>query len=126
MPQERQNNVSVMTLPAKDGQVRTAVVGTPCFGVTLTRACWEDDARCEAALSLVNSLLNGETAMKLTTSAGGRLGESIAQMLGAATLRDVIAFPKVQNASELMTDCPAEVPQQALDDLGISINKQEK
>ena len=54
------------------------------------------------------------------------LDRLVMQMLGAATLRDVIAFPKVQNASELMTDCPAEVPQQALDDLGISINKQEK
>lgn len=84
VPQARQDSVSVMTLPAKDGQVRTAVVGTPCFGVTLTRACWEDDARCEAALSLVNSLLSGETAMKLTTSAGGRLGESIAALTGSA------------------------------------------
>ena len=84
VPQARQDCVSVMNLPAKDGQARTAVVGTPCFGVTLTRACWEDDARCEAALSLVGSLLTGETAMKLTTSAGGRLGESIAALTGSA------------------------------------------
>lgn len=82
VPQARQDSVSVMNLPARDGQARTAVVGTPCFGVTLTRACWEDDARCEAALSLVNHLLSGETAMKLTTSAGGRLGESIAALTG--------------------------------------------
>ena len=84
VPQERQDCVSVMNLPAKDGQARTAVVGSPCFGVTLTRACWEDDARCEAALSLVGSLLTGETAMRLTTSAGGRLGESIAALTGSA------------------------------------------
>ena len=63
----------------------TAVCGSAlASGVTLTRACWEDDARCEAALSLVNSLLSGETAMKLTTSAGGRLGESIAALTGSA------------------------------------------
>ena len=28
------------------------------------------------------------------------------QLLGCASLRDVVAFPKVQNASELMTQCP--------------------
>ena len=84
VPQEHQDSVSVMALPAIDGQARTAVVGTPCFGVTLTRACWEDDARCEAALSLVGSLLTGETAMKLATSAGGRLGASVIMLTGGA------------------------------------------
>ena len=83
--QERWDSVVVTNVPAPDGQARTLVVGTPCFGLTITRACWEDDARCEAALSLVNSLLSGETAMKLTTSAGGRLGESIAALTLTAT-----------------------------------------
>ncbi len=45
------------------------------------------------------------------------------QLLGAESLRDVIAFPKVQNASELMTQCPAEVPAEALRDLHIEIKK---
>ena len=54
------------------------------------------------------------------------LDRLVMQMLGAPTLRDVVAFPKVSNASELMTDCPAEVPAQALIDLGLSIDKQEK
>ena len=36
-------------------------------------------------------------------------------------IRDVIAFPKVQNACELMTDCPAPVPQNALDELSIAL-----
>jgi len=37
------------------------------------------------------------------------LDRLVMQMLGSESLRDVIAFPKVQNASELMTDCPAPV-----------------
>ena len=47
------------------------------------------------------------------------LDRLVMQMVGAETLRDVVAFPKVQNASELMTGCPAEVPEQALRDLGL-------
>ncbi len=54
------------------------------------------------------------------------LDRLVMQMLGASSLRDVIAYPKVQNASELMTDCPAEVPQKALDDLGIILKGAEK
>ncbi len=47
------------------------------------------------------------------------LDRLVMQMLGAESLRDVVAFPKVQNASELMTGCPAEVPEQALRELGL-------
>lgn len=54
------------------------------------------------------------------------LDRLVMQMLGASSLRDVIAYPKVQNASELMTDCPAEVPQKALDDLGITVKGADK
>lgn len=53
------------------------------------------------------------------------LDRLVMQMLGASSLRDVTAYPKVQNAKELMTDCPADVPQRALDDLGIVIKKKE-
>lgn len=42
-------------------------------------------------------------------------------MCGADSLRDVTAFPKVQNASELMSDCPARVDKDSLDILGISV-----
>lgn len=52
------------------------------------------------------------------------LDRLVMQLLGCDTLRDVVAFPKVQNASELMTSCPAEVPSSALDDLGIQIKEQ--
>ena len=49
------------------------------------------------------------------------LDRLIMQMIGCESLRDVIAYPKVQNASEPMTDCPAEVDGLQLDDLGIAI-----
>ncbi|HBN11257.1 MAG TPA: aspartate--tRNA ligase [Ruminococcus sp.] len=42
-------------------------------------------------------------------------------MCGCDSLRDVTAFPKVQNASELMSECPSEVDKENLDILGIKI-----
>jgi aspartyl-tRNA synthetase len=42
-------------------------------------------------------------------------------LLGLEDIRDVIAFPKVQNASELMTKCPSEADPKALIELGLSI-----
>ncbi|WP_316608871.1 aspartate--tRNA ligase [uncultured Ruminococcus sp.] len=50
--------------------------------------------------------------------------DRIAMLLcGADSLRDVTAFPKVQNASELMSNCPSEVDQESLDVLGIQIKE---
>ena len=40
-------------------------------------------------------------------------------MTGSKSLRDVIAFPKVQNSSDLMTQAPAPVAPKQLDDLGV-------
>ena len=42
-------------------------------------------------------------------------------MCGADSLRDVTAFPKLQNASELMSSCPAPVDKESLDILGIQL-----
>ena len=49
------------------------------------------------------------------------LDRLVMQMLKASTLRDVVAFPKVQNASEPMTNAPADVDAQQLTDLGIAV-----
>ncbi|MBR2721187.1 MAG: aspartate--tRNA ligase [Clostridia bacterium] len=42
-------------------------------------------------------------------------------MSGADSLRDVVAFPKVQNASELMSQCPTPVAEKDLLELGIAV-----
>ena len=49
------------------------------------------------------------------------LDRLVMQMLKAPTLRDVVLFPKVQNASEPMTNAPAGVDKQQLTDLGIEV-----
>lgn len=46
-------------------------------------------------------------------------------MCNAENLRDVIAFPKVQNASEIMSQCPSEVDEKSLADLAIAVTETE-
>ncbi len=46
-------------------------------------------------------------------------------LAGAESLRDVVAFPKVQNARELMSGCPSSVEQENLDVLGIACVEQD-
>ena len=43
-------------------------------------------------------------------------------LLGKESIKDVIAFPKVQNASELMSGCPAEVEDKSLAELAIKVD----
>ena len=41
--------------------------------------------------------------------------------LGLSDIRDVIAFPKAQNASELLSKCPSSADPAALNELGITV-----
>ena len=43
-------------------------------------------------------------------------------MLGRESIKEVIAFPKVQNASELMTGCPDTVEEKSLRELSIKVD----
>ena len=49
------------------------------------------------------------------------LDRLVALCLGYEDIRDVIAFPKVQNASELMTGAPARTDDKALQELSIAL-----
>ncbi|MDO5378233.1 MAG: extracellular solute-binding protein [Clostridia bacterium] len=84
VPATRTDVVTVMTLPPVDGNARTMVVGEPAFGLAVTRACMDDPARREAALSLVRTLLSDENAAKLATGVTGELGKSIATLCASA------------------------------------------
>ena len=53
------------------------------------------------------------------------LDRMIMLMSGATSIRDVIAFPKVKDASCPMTDAPNVVEQKQLEELGIAIKKTE-
>lgn len=81
IPQERADSVVVVPLPPKDGQARTMLPGMPMFGVAITRACWQDDARSAAAASFVTKMLSEKS---LVAPVGGALGNSIAALTKGA------------------------------------------
>ena len=49
------------------------------------------------------------------------LDRLIMQMIGAETLRDVVAFPKTKDASEPMTNCPSPADGEQLEVLGLQL-----
>jgi len=54
------------------------------------------------------------------------LDRVIMLMVGADSIRDVIAFPKVKDASCLMSEAPAPVDEKQLEELGIEISETEE
>ncbi len=54
------------------------------------------------------------------------LDRLVTLLLGLEDIRDVIAFPKVQNASELMTKCPTLADPKALEELAITVKAEEE
>lgn len=54
------------------------------------------------------------------------LDRIIMLMVGAGSIRDVIAFPKVKDASCLMTEAPMPVDEKQLTELHVAVVKQEK
>ena len=52
------------------------------------------------------------------------LDRLVMQMIGAESLRDVIAYPKLKDATEAMTQCPSPVDDAQLDLLGLELKKQ--
>ncbi len=69
-------------------------------------------------------------ALKYGTPPHGGMAYGFDRMImlidGCESIRDVIAFPKVQNASELMSGAPDVVEVKQLDELGIGIIKTEE
>ena len=53
------------------------------------------------------------------------LDRLVMQMIGAESLRDVIAYPKLKDATEAMTQCPSAVDDAQLDLLGLQLKPQE-
>ncbi|MGB0757322.1 MAG: aspartate--tRNA ligase [Patescibacteria group bacterium] len=51
------------------------------------------------------------------------LDRLIMVMAGEPSIREVIAFPKTTDNRDILMDGPSEVPQEQLDELGLSINK---
>lgn len=74
--------VTVVSPPAREGALTGLVVGTPGFGLAITRSCFEDDARREAAISLCEKILSSEA---LVSPAGGMLGAGVMRLTREAS-----------------------------------------
>ena len=89
---ERADSVTVTSLCGASGKL----AGTPSYGLAITRACWDDATRREAALSLAKALLTGENAKTIVSPATGTLGGSVYALTAGAT--DCVGVLYYQNA----------------------------
>lgn len=108
--------------------------GTELSSGSIRITDYELQQRMFRALKMTDEEINAKfgflvEAYKYGAPPHGGMGiglDRIAMLLsGADSLRDVTAFPKVQNASELMSACPSPVDEESLSVLGISVNKTE-
>ncbi len=108
--------------------------GTELSSGSIRITDYELQQRMFRALKMTDDEINAKfgflvEAYKYGAPPHGGMGiglDRIAMLLsGADSLRDVTAFPKVQNASELMSACPSPVDDESLSVLGISVNKTE-
>ncbi len=94
-------------------------ISTPNMQKTMFRALGFSEADAEERFGhLINAFKFGAPPHGGLAYGLDRL---VMLLVGADSIRDVIAFPKVQNASELMTACPDVVDQKQLDELDITL-----
>lgn len=77
---ERADSVTVTALSGGTGKL----AGTSSYGLAITRACWDDETRREAALSLAKALLSGDAAKTLVSPANGTLGSGVYALTAGA------------------------------------------
>ena len=76
--------------------------------------CYNAAYRCLARDVVCDQPLNTPGAKTNWKSDNGR-------NTGAESLRDVIAFPKTQNGTDLMSECPTDVSAKQLEELHIKV-----
>ncbi len=110
--------------------------GTELLSGSIRITDWQLQEKMFAALGLTNEEIDRKFGFLVDAykyggpphgGSGMGLDRLTMVMCGADSLRDVVAFPKVQNASELMSGCPA-LPdgEQVLKDLGIAVLETEE
>ena len=71
-------------------------------------------------------MMRSSTEYRLTAGLAYGLDRPVMHMVHADSIRDVIAFPKVKDASDLMTNAPDVVDEKQLEELGIEVAPQEE
>ena len=82
--------------------------------------------RKEHTNSLVSSWMLSSMVFRLTQDWPMVLTVLIMLMAKVDSIRDVIAFPKVKDASCLLTNAPDTVDEKQLEELGIRVNEAEQ
>ncbi len=104
--------------------------GTELLSGSIRITDWELQEKMFKALGLTSEEIDAKFGFLVDAykygapphgGSGMGLDRLVMTMVEAESLRDVIAFPKVQNASELMSKCPAKADPAALAELGLAV-----